>query len=513
MILAQPETGIPDVFSEIADKGDCPAMAQAIRQLHELRRQDNFPTQALAKVILKDPGLSTKVLRVVNSAFFQTRGDPVTTISRAVVLLGIDTVVDLASGIVLVEHFDERDPALHESLMESLRAATLAQALGELANLPNPEEAYLLGLFSNLGRLWLAAHYREDLVRAVEIHAPEASSIEDAIKRHFGFSPDVLAAQILEKWGLPAKYSSFFRRNSDRGARSAIEDKLVLVAELSTQTDDVEFVEQAREKLNLSAERCRQVLASSFDSVSDHAEALGIGPPPPRRRKSAPRAQPRRVAAVPPRAAPASVAPPPGEGDAMLGAGEIEPAAASILETGLSGSAERRRSDAAFGMQAAAAIARAIVEREDLGTLLRHVLDGVARAGGFDAVVLYLADAAKENLTARLATGEGIAAHLGGLGVPLTEAGGIAAATLLDETARVVEAASPALLVPTGATPPDIAVQSIVTHPLCVRDRSVGVLMAMRGGGPPIDSTVLPTMQLFSQLAALAVDDRASARS
>lgn len=511
MILAQPETGIPDVFSEISDKGDCPAMAQAIRQLHELRRQDNFPTQALAKVILKDPGLSTKVLRVVNSAFFQTRGDPVTTISRAVVLLGIDTVVDLASGIVLVEHFDERDPALHESLMESLRAAALAQSLGELANLPNPEEAYLLGLFSNLGRLWLAAHYREEFVRAVEIHAAEASSIEDAIKRHFGFSPDVLAAQILEKWGLPAKYASFFRRNSDRGVRSAIEDKLVLVAELSTQTDDAEFVEQAREKLNLSPERCRQVLASSYESVSDHAEALGIGPPPPRRRKSGPRAQSKRAAPVPLRGAQTADAPAPGDDEVMVGPGGGEPSGAPVLEAEV-GPTGGRRPDAAYGMQAAAAIARAIVEREDLGTLLRDVLEGVARAGGFDAVVLYLADAAKENLTARLATGEGIAAHLEALGVPLTTAGGVAAATLLDGTARVVEAASPALLVPAGATPPDIPARSIVTHPLCVRERSVGVLVAMRGAGAPIDSTALPTMQLFSQLAALAVDDRASAR-
>ena len=107
MPLAEFAPTIPDVFSEISDKGDCPAMAQAIRKLHKLSRQDNFPTQDLAKVILTDPGLSTKVLRVVNSAFFPTRGDPVTTISRAVVLLGIDAVVDLASGLLLVEQFDE----------------------------------------------------------------------------------------------------------------------------------------------------------------------------------------------------------------------------------------------------------------------------------------------------------------------------------------------------------------------------------------------------------------------
>ena len=88
-------------------------MAQAIGKLHKLRQQENFPTQDLAKAIRTDPGL-------------------------------------------------------YESLMESLRAALVAQGLAEQANLVNPEGAYLLGLFSNLGRLWLAAHYRGELARATE---------------------------------------------------------------------------------------------------------------------------------------------------------------------------------------------------------------------------------------------------------------------------------------------------------------------------------------------------------
>ncbi len=495
MALVQPEPTIPDIFREISDKGDCPAMAQAIGQLHKLRRQDNFPTQDLAKVILQDPGLSTKILRVVNSAFFRSRGDPITTISRAVVLLGVDTVVELASGILLVGQFDDADPALYESLMESLRAAMLAQALAEEANLPSPEEAYLLGLFSNLGRLWLSAHYRDELARAVESQAAEADSIEDAIERHFGFTPDVLAAQILEQWGLPPKYSKFFRRHMGQGLLAAIESKLVLVAELSTETDDDELVRRIQHELSLSEERSRRILAVALDSLSDQAEALGIGDAPAKRSSRKAAAQPRAVSKV------RSVS-------ERASSGELaEPAAASQDAAGV----ERRTADSAFGMQAAAAIARAIVDREELGPLLRDVLEGVARAGGFDAAVLYLADATKENLAARLSTGEGVAGHLEELAVPLTPQSGVAALTFLDNTARVLGVASPALLVPAGTDAPDIPARSLVTHPLCVRERAIGVLVGMRGGSPAIGSPALAVMQLFSQLAALALDDRASA--
>lgn len=494
MALAQTEASVPDVFAEIPDKGDCPAMAQAIRQLHQLRRQDNFPTQDLAKVILKDPGLSTKVLRVVNSAFFRTRGDPITTISRAVVLLGIDTIVDLASGILLVEQLDQNDPDLHLSLMESLRAALLAQTLAELANLPNPEEAYLLGLFANLGRLWLAAHYRGELTRAVESCGDDPGSVEDAIQRHFGFSPDLLSAQILEQWGLPPKYSNFFRRHVKQGARAAVEDKLVLVAELSTETDDAEFVRKTEDRLGLSADRSRQVLASALDALNDHAEALGIGaaPPNPPGRKRARTGASSTPAGVPDAGA----------------RSEVVPTASTPTDAV---AADRRSPDAGLGMQVAAGIARSIVDRENLALILRDVLDGLARSGGFDAVVLYFVDRERGLLTARLCNGDAIAPYLDGLSVPLTPDGGLAARTSLDATPHVVEVASPGLLVPAGATPPEIPARSMVTHPLVVRERPIGVLVAMRGRAPSVTKSSLPVVQLFSQLAALAIDDRASA--
>ena len=495
MALARAKSSLPDVFGEISEKGDCPAMVQAIQELHQLRKQDNFPAQALARVILKDPGLSSKVLRVVNSAFFRTRGEPITTISKAVVLMGIDAVVDLASGIVMVEQFDQADPALHQGLIDSLRSALLAQALADRVSLPSPEEAYLLGLFSNLGRLWLAAHYREELARAVELEAREATCVEDAVERHFGFSPNRLAAEILQNWGFPQKYVQFFLRKT--AGRLAADEKLLLVADLAKERDDAVLIELAQDRLGLSEERARQTVAAALSSLTDQADAMGIG-------GIAPSGPPKKPASAKSPARPASKpASKPGLKPVRAAARTAsKPGAAAAEEA-----AEWRKADPAFGLEAAGNLARAIVDRRDLGSLLGEVLESVARAGGFDGALLYLADHTQGNLVPKLGFPVELTQAAARLAVPLTAESGCAALTAVKNEARVVEEASAASLVPAGVEAPALTVRSLVAHPLCVRSRVIGVLLAFRKGAPAVNASSVPVVQLFSQLAALAIDD------
>lgn len=490
MALARAKSSLPDVFGEISEKGDCPAMVQAIQELHQLRKQDNFPAQALARIILKDPGLSSKVLRVVNSAFFRTRGEPVTTISKAVVLMGIDAVVDLASGIAMVEQFDQGDPALHQGLIDSLRSALLAQALADRVSLPNPEEAYLLGLFSNLGRLWLAAHYREELARAIELEAASATCVEDAVERHFGYSPNRLAAEILQNWGLPAKYVEFFLRKT--AGRPAADEKLLLVADLAKERDDAVVIELAQDRLGLSEERARQTTAAVLSSLTDQADAMGIG-------GVAPSGPPKKPASDKPAVKQANKPGPKPVRSALRSAAKSA--------TGADGAAGRRKADPAFGVEAAAKLARGIVDRSDLGSLLGEVLESVTRAGGFDGALLYLVDQAQGNLVPKLGFPAELTQAAARLIVPLAAEGGCVAETAVKNEAQVVEEASAASLVPAGAEAPALTVRSVVAHPLCVRSRVIGVLLAFRKGAPAVNASSVPVVQLFSQLAALAIDD------
>jgi HD-like signal output (HDOD) protein len=85
------------------DSGDFPAMANTVGQISTLTSSEATSTSALADTVLQDYGLAQKLLRLVNTAAFAQRGQ-VTTISRAVLLLGFERVRSVATGLILFEH-------------------------------------------------------------------------------------------------------------------------------------------------------------------------------------------------------------------------------------------------------------------------------------------------------------------------------------------------------------------------------------------------------------------------
>jgi HD-like signal output (HDOD) protein len=94
------EHRLEEMVAAIAAKGDFPAAARVIQRLHEAVRRENCNALDVAQVILHDPGLSSKVLRVVNSSFYRPRGEPISTITRAVFLLGFEAIRDLTTGVL-----------------------------------------------------------------------------------------------------------------------------------------------------------------------------------------------------------------------------------------------------------------------------------------------------------------------------------------------------------------------------------------------------------------------------
>src|SRR5262249_60866831 len=99
---------------------------------------------------------------------------------------------------------------VREGFARSLRCGLVAQALSARVGYSNPEEAYLLGLFANLGTLWLAAHYPDRFAEAQRATERE-HGLEASITNIFGVRPGELAAGILEHWGFPPRYTGYFR--------------------------------------------------------------------------------------------------------------------------------------------------------------------------------------------------------------------------------------------------------------------------------------------------------------
>ena len=96
----------PDaVLRRICRRSDFPAMSAAINAINREAFSDTSHIQHLSSAILKDFALTNKILRVANSALYRRCGaGTISTISRGIVVLGFDTILQLALSMMLLEH-------------------------------------------------------------------------------------------------------------------------------------------------------------------------------------------------------------------------------------------------------------------------------------------------------------------------------------------------------------------------------------------------------------------------
>jgi len=166
---------------------DLPAMRDHVQELISLLGNSRATAKDLTTAILKDYGLTTKILQVVNSAYYM-RSVPVTTISRAVTVIGYTALRDLAVAIALFEEFiktGKETDAIVEQMTKNFISAIQSRRLAkEKKYLLAPEEAFICTLLHQLGKMVVLV-YLPELYRAV------ARQIDK------GFSEDRAAEQVL----------------------------------------------------------------------------------------------------------------------------------------------------------------------------------------------------------------------------------------------------------------------------------------------------------------------------
>ena len=140
----------------LASMQEMPAMSAHVRELISLLGNARATAKDLTSAILKDYSLTVKVLQVVNSAYYM-RSVPITTISRAVTVIGYTALRDLALGIALFEEFrkqgQEKDRILELTTLNFV-SATQGRLLTHDKKYPvSPEEAFICTLLHNLGKM------------------------------------------------------------------------------------------------------------------------------------------------------------------------------------------------------------------------------------------------------------------------------------------------------------------------------------------------------------------------
>lgn len=185
---------------------DVPALPHTIVRIIQLTEDVNSTVHDIEKTVLEDQSLTTRILRMANSAYY---GYPrrISTISEATVLLGFQTVKSIAFNASLSNILDKELPgyALEKRalLRQSQSCAMLSRYIAKVVRFPKFENAYVAGLLRDIGKVilnyYLTEQYQE-IIQRVNMRNETFLEAEAAV---LGFNHAQVGAKIAEKWNLP----------------------------------------------------------------------------------------------------------------------------------------------------------------------------------------------------------------------------------------------------------------------------------------------------------------------
>ncbi len=185
-----------------------PAVSENISLINrKLSSKDkNFSASEISSLVLKDYALTTRLLKQVNSSFYAKARKPVTTVSRAVVLLGFEQVRILATSLMLFEHFRGYDGTdeLKEAAMSSLMSSAFARNLAKKLKI-DAEEAAICAMLHNLGENLVMLHLQKEHDAIKREMKRNDLDEEAASKAVLGKSYHELGMEIAREWNFSDK--------------------------------------------------------------------------------------------------------------------------------------------------------------------------------------------------------------------------------------------------------------------------------------------------------------------
>lgn len=182
-----------------------PAFPKSVQRVLELTRDVNSTPKALVEVIDKDPVLTVKILKVVNSAYYSLP-KPITSVGHAVVYLGFNTIKNLTLSIAAIGMLPQSNDAGFDGqqyLLHSLTTAGIAKQLALRLPAVDPMDCFIAGLLHDFGKVVLAQFMPVEFRQAQEASQWHETSLHLALHDVIGTDHAVVGAMLVEKWRFP----------------------------------------------------------------------------------------------------------------------------------------------------------------------------------------------------------------------------------------------------------------------------------------------------------------------
>jgi putative nucleotidyltransferase with HDIG domain len=173
----------------------------AAKRLEELTRNPKARLEQVVSVLETDPGLSVRLLRLVNSAGYGLKVR-VTSVRHAAVLVGTRRLHQVATTAAILDLFETSNETAVELLEHATVVGSLCRYLGVHLGLPH-DELFTCGFLHDIGKLMLLDTEGEKYAELVRNFGGGPDQLHVHERRMFGFDHAVLGAHVLRAWNIP----------------------------------------------------------------------------------------------------------------------------------------------------------------------------------------------------------------------------------------------------------------------------------------------------------------------
>jgi len=204
-----PHGTIEFLLRRIRHKGDLPAFSKHIveinKKLSSLHSINFSSAGELSGIILKDLSITNKLLKVVNSSYYGALSGSVTTISRAVFLLGAEKVRLAAASLMILDHLQNKGQTdeLKDAALSSFLSAVIARDVADKMMFASKEEVFICALLHNLGKHLVVCYFPEEYQAIKNLTSQEIDE-QRASKSVLGVSFSELGMGVTGSWGFPS---------------------------------------------------------------------------------------------------------------------------------------------------------------------------------------------------------------------------------------------------------------------------------------------------------------------
>jgi HD-like signal output (HDOD) protein len=204
--MSQGQVTVKQLITRMQNETNFPAISEHISEINcKAAPSSDSSASQLASLILRDYSLTSRMLKVSNSAMYGQFSGTICTVSRAVVVLGFEQVQLTATGLIFFEHLQDKAQShyIKEAVLSAFLSGILARDLAKNIGLDGWENFFIGAMFHNFGRLLAMYYFPEEFAYYQELLERGEQDETRASRKALGVSFSELGIGIAKAWSLP----------------------------------------------------------------------------------------------------------------------------------------------------------------------------------------------------------------------------------------------------------------------------------------------------------------------